>query len=95
MFSGWAAKCTQINPPNVNSCSSTFGGDFWNPQKSSDAIPYLWTDITYLLYQHGITWLAYLDGGLGGPIGPPERVRTESGRGAVGEVAPDGRAGER
>ena len=71
MFSGWAAKCTQINPPNVNSCSSTFGGDFWNPQKSSDAIPYLWTDITYLLYQHGITWLAYLDGGLGGPIGPP------------------------
>ncbi len=70
LFSGWSAKCTQYNPPNINTCSSSLGGDFWNP-KGSNAIPYLWTDITYLLYQNGVTWSAYLDGGLGGPIGPP------------------------
>ena len=71
LFSGWSAQCTQINPPNVNSCSSQPGGTIWNPNNGA-AIPYLWTDITYLLYQKGITWRAYLDGGLGGPIGPPD-----------------------
>jgi phospholipase C len=67
LFSGWAAKCTQVNPPDINSCSSDLNGSFWSPQ--NDPEPYLWTDITYLLYKHNITWNAYLDGGLGNPIG--------------------------
>ena len=71
LFSGWAAQCTQLNPPNINSCSSNLEGKDWDPTgKSGPAIPYLWTDITYLLYQNNISWAAYLDGtGLGLPVG--------------------------
>jgi phospholipase C len=68
LFSGWSAKCTTINPPDINSCTSDLGGTIWNPD-NEDAIPYLWTDITYLLYKHNISWISYLDGGLGMPIG--------------------------
>jgi phospholipase C len=68
LFSGWAAKCTQINPPQIDSCSSDLGDTTWNPN-GADAIPYLWTDITYLLNQHNISWISYLDHGLGDPIG--------------------------
>ncbi len=67
LFSGWSAQCTKIDPPEIGSCSSNLNGKQWVPGK----IPYLWTDITYLLYQNGITWSAYLDGGLGSAIGAP------------------------
>jgi phospholipase C len=70
LFSGWAAVCSQIHTPNVNSCSSTTNGEQWE-QTGQYEIPYLWTDITYLLYQKNIAWKAYLDGGLGSPIGAP------------------------
>ena len=69
LFSGWSAECTKLNPPDVSSCSSSVTGKNWSPKTLP--IPYLWTDITYLLYQNGVTWSAYLDGGLGGPVGPP------------------------
>jgi len=70
LFSGWSAQCTKIDPPEISSCASNLNGKQWNP-KTKEAIPYLWTDITYLLYQNNITWAAYLDGGLGAPIGAP------------------------
>jgi len=60
IFSGWSAKCTK--PGEIDSCASSFGGDFWG---TKDPTPYLWTDITYLLYQNGVSWAAYLDGGQG------------------------------
>ena len=61
LFSGWSAICPQINPPVIDSCSTSPGGTGWSP---SDSPPYLWTDITYLLWQHNVTWRVYLDGGL-------------------------------
>ncbi len=60
LFSAWAAKC--LKPNDVDSCTSSFGGDVWN---TKDPTPYQWTDITYLLYQNNVTWAAYLDGGQG------------------------------
>jgi phospholipase C len=64
IFSGWSAKCLQQNPPDVDSCSNSFGGDPWNT--TNHPMPDLWTDITYLLYQNGVSWGVYLDGGQGG-----------------------------
>ncbi len=62
LFSGWAAACSQTDPPDVDSCRSTSTQNvIWLP---GQAPPYLWTDVTYLLWQHGITWTAYLDHGL-------------------------------
>jgi phospholipase C len=63
IFSGWAAKCKQLDPPDVDSCFSDANpGQIWGDRFPE---PYLWTDITYLLYQNNVTWKAYLDGGLG------------------------------
>ncbi len=63
LFSLWSAKCTQLDPPDVNSCAAnTDPGNIWSPTLPT---PYLWTDITYLMNQYGVTWKAYLDGGLG------------------------------
>jgi len=67
IFSGWSAKCTQLNPPDINSCASSFGGIPWN--STDHPMPDLWTDITYLLYQNGISWGVYLDHGQGTPFG--------------------------
>src|ERR1700729_60594 len=62
LVSGWAAQCSQSQPPNVNTCKDNWTGKIWG---SNDPEPALWTDITYLLFQNGITWAAYLDGGIG------------------------------
>ena len=63
LFSTWSAKCHQLDPPDVNSCNSDANpGQIWGTRFPE---PYLWTDITYMLYQHGVTWNAYLDGGFG------------------------------
>jgi phospholipase C len=72
LFSGWSAECKKLNPPVISSCSSNLQGKDWSPSgNAGPEIPYLWTDITYLLYQNNVSWAAYLDGGLGGAIGPP------------------------
>ena len=63
IFSGWSAKCHELSPPVVSSCDPDADpGQVWGPKFPE---PYLWTDITYLMNQHGVTWKAYLDGGLG------------------------------
>ena len=77
LFSGWSASCTQpayqASQPNVDDCASSFDDQTWSPAGDGAApTPYLWTDITYLLHQHAVSWNAYLDGGLGPPIGPPD-----------------------
>ncbi len=62
LFSGWSAKC-QLNPPEVDSCIADANpGNIWGPDTPE---PYLWTDITYLMNQHNVSWRVYLDGGLG------------------------------
>ncbi len=71
LFSGWAAKCLQMNPPDVNSCETdTIPGHIWGPEYPT---PYLWTDITYMLWQNNVSWLAYLDGPIG-KAGPDTKV---------------------
>jgi phospholipase C len=62
VFSGWVATCRKLDPPEVDSCDTGTSGKTWFP---GDPLPYLWTDITYLLHANGISWTAYLDGGLG------------------------------
>jgi phospholipase C len=63
IFSGWSAKCTQLDPPDIDSCANSWGGNFWN---AKDPEPSLWTDITYMLHWNFVSWGVYLDGGQGG-----------------------------
>ena len=57
--SGWSAKCSNPNDPMT--CSSNIN----QPGLPSPANPnpYAWTDLTYLLYQHRVTWGYYLSNG--------------------------------
>ncbi len=58
MVSGWSAKCS--DPANPMSCADALQ----NPDRASSADPrYAWTDITYLLHEHNISWAYYLDEG--------------------------------
>jgi phospholipase C len=63
LFSLWSAKCKLLDPAEIGSCDANPDpGNVWSPKFPT---PYLWTDLTYLMNQHGVTWKAYLDGGLG------------------------------
>jgi phospholipase C/6-phosphogluconolactonase (cycloisomerase 2 family) len=56
LVSGWAAYCK--TPGDPMSCVSSFHG-------TTDAAgQFDWTDITYLLYQNGISWKYYVEAGL-------------------------------
>jgi phospholipase C len=57
--SAWSAKCA--NPSDPQSCTSNIN----NPGLPTAARPepYAWTDLTYLLHQHAVSWGYYLDQG--------------------------------
>jgi phospholipase C len=56
--SGWSAKCTRTGVPS--SCRSTN----MPPERLPDReTPFAWTDITYLLHRHHVSWSYYLDHG--------------------------------
>jgi phospholipase C len=56
--SGWSAKCTRTGDPM--SCRSTN----MPPERLPDReTPFAWTDITYLLHRHHVSWSYYLDHG--------------------------------
>ena len=68
MVSGWAARCTPAD--NADACVS----DNNNPGNAAHvgtagnkpeppAPEYAWTDITYLLHKHGVSWRSYVAGG--------------------------------
>ncbi len=66
--SGWAARCT---PGKPMSCR---GSDMPPERRPSDPTPFAWTDITWLLHRHHVSWGYYLDHGpvtltLGNPTG--------------------------
>jgi phospholipase C len=72
LVSGWSAVCS--NSVNPMSCVSSTSGT------TLDQVPntmwYPWTDITYLLHRHHVSWGYYLDGGKSrvsslGPRGVP------------------------
>jgi phospholipase C len=58
LVSGWAAKCTR--PTDPMSCKS----DLMPRQRTdSDPQPFAWTDLTWLLHAHKVSWGYYLDHG--------------------------------
>ncbi|MCL4544428.1 MAG: alkaline phosphatase family protein [Chloroflexi bacterium] len=76
LISGWSADCS--NPNNPMSCRSALmpknrkvAGTAAGGQKaqSTSATPFAWTDLTYLLHQHGVSWVWYLDHGAGKAFG--------------------------
>jgi phospholipase C len=59
LVSAWAAQCTI--PNDVDSCSTWLEkyDDPWDPSQGGDR-PYLWADITWLLYNHDVSWAYYV-----------------------------------
>jgi phospholipase C len=62
LVSGWSATCPDLNDPM--SCVSNLqlpghnaadGSKVWNPAQGEPR-PYVWGDITWLLYQQGVSW---------------------------------------
>jgi phospholipase C len=62
LVSGWSATCPDLNDPM--SCVSNLqlpghnaadGSKLWNPAQGEPR-PYVWGDITWLLYQQGVSW---------------------------------------
>ena len=62
MVSGWSAKCSMKGDPM--SCVDAIqapGSPPGEPQNTTGAIPdYAWTDLTYLLYKHHVSWRYYV-----------------------------------
>lgn len=59
MVSGWSAECTP--PTDVNNCKTQLG---WADKDVVSKTPsYAWTDITYLLHKHGVSWRYYVEPG--------------------------------
>jgi phospholipase C len=57
LVSGWSATCTR--PGDPSSCTNN---DLLPPSPSATT-HYDWTDLTYLLHQHGVSWGYYLSAG--------------------------------
>ena len=56
--SAWSAICTSAFDPM--SCTSSLGEIPRPPDSSKDGPRYPWTDLTYLLHKHGISWRYYV-----------------------------------
>lgn len=64
MVSAWSAKCSSDDP---GSCKNNIKGPYTSQQAAKAGQPggalYAWTDLTYLLYKHNVSWNYYLDQG--------------------------------
>jgi phospholipase C len=60
LVSGWAASCR--NPHDPMSCRSELdlGAEFAAQRERQDVPIWAWTDITYLLHEHGVSWSYYV-----------------------------------
>jgi phospholipase C len=62
LVSGWSARCSRKGDPR--SCVPAVeapGSPPGEPQNTTGAIPdYAWTDLTYLLYRHHVSWRYYI-----------------------------------
>jgi phospholipase C len=65
IVSGWSAKCSQAgNPFSCTNAIQAPGSPPGEPQNATGARPdYAWTDLTYLLYHHHVTWRYYVFNG--------------------------------
>ena len=72
LVSGWSAQC--LGPYEASTCSSNLGFGPATPLLQHPHGPlYGWTDLTYLLHRHHVTWASYIEKGaapdcLAGPI---------------------------
>ena len=57
--SAWSAKCNRRNDPM--SCTST---PYPIKRSAANPTPYAWTDLTWMLYRHHVSWGYYLDHGV-------------------------------
>jgi phospholipase C len=73
MVSGWSALCTIA--ANPMSCSNALESPANPPDygKTNKAPDYAWTDLTYLLHRHGVSWGYYVFAG-----GEPDCANDES-----------------
>jgi phospholipase C len=70
LVSGWSAKCASSRP---SSCTNQIGGPYTSrqiamaehaqQQGSTPDIQFAWTDLTYLLHKHHVSWGYYIDHG--------------------------------
>jgi len=67
MVSGWSAKCTHPLDPMTCRTDLVRAGEGPGPTvdipKNTRTPDYGWTDLTYLLYTHHVSWAYYLDQG--------------------------------
>jgi phospholipase C len=75
LVSGWSAKCT--DPYDASTCSDNLEGVRTGPSSTLSSYPhgplYGWTDLTFLLHAHHVSWASYVARGrapdcLSGPI---------------------------
>jgi len=65
LVSGWSARCSQATVPAscVNAVQDP-GSPPGEPQNRTGAVPhYAWTDLTYLLHKHHVSWRYYVAAG--------------------------------
>jgi len=65
MVSAWAATCS--DPANPMSCVGTDSPQNRNVRRPQ---PFAWTDLTWLLHKHHVSWGYYLDHGAQGSLNP-------------------------
>jgi phospholipase C len=75
LVSGWSATCPHLDDPmncrsNVNSPGRNAAdqGPMWVPEHGEPR-PFVWADITWLLYRHGVSWAYFV--GPGTCLAPP------------------------
>jgi phospholipase C len=80
LVSGWSATCHNLDPMQCRSDQKFPGfnaaddGRFWVPADGKPR-PYVWADITWLLYNNGVSWAYYV--GKDSCIRPPCSKPTE------------------
>ena len=67
LVSGWSAVCNKSNPTNplecVGSLSPATPAKSWSHPLEPGHATYPWTDLTYLMYQHNVSWAYYVHEG--------------------------------
>ncbi|MGE5225943.1 MAG: alkaline phosphatase family protein [Planctomycetaceae bacterium] len=58
-ISAWSANCQSSDPMSCTSDLKYPGNETSHNERAST--PFAWTDITYLLHQHGVSWGYYID----------------------------------
>ncbi len=70
MVSAWSAKCR--DPHDPMSCQNEIDKLPWGLKPDQEK--FAWTDLTYLLHQHGVSWAYYLSDGMEPDCGDGEVI---------------------